>query len=220
MTDYLTPIVTVDTTLFTLVDGRLCILLLRREKDPFAGALALPGGYVHVDKDATSADTAERVIREKVGIAPPFLEQLFTFSGGFRDPRGWSVSIAYVALVPGTQLDGALHDAVEVVPVDHLPDMPFDHRRIIDKALERIRGKSTYSSLPAFLLPELFTLPELQRVYEQVIGASIDKVTFRRRILEQGLVEEAAGKTEKRRGRPAQLYRLSSPDLRQFQKTL
>jgi ADP-ribose pyrophosphatase YjhB (NUDIX family)/ABC-type lipoprotein export system ATPase subunit len=141
----------VDTALFTIRDERLCLILARRQEPPFAGVLALPGGFVHVEEDADTAMAARRVIRHKVGFDAPYLEQLFTFSGPARDPRGWSVSVAYYALIPLSLLDQS--QVAETWPAEALPPLPFDHSQIVAQAVERLRSKATYSSLPAFLLP-------------------------------------------------------------------
>src|SRR5580693_8276392 len=101
MGDYPTPIATVDVVLFTIRAGRLCILLTRRANEPYAGTLALIGGFVHVDEDADTLDTARRVLTDKAKLGRGyFIEQLYTFSGRARDPRGWSVCVAYYAVVP------------------------------------------------------------------------------------------------------------------------
>lgn len=199
---------TVDVVLLTLHDGALQVLLQRRERAPFEGALALPGGYIHAQQDQDAADAAARVLREKAGVESPYLEQLGTFSGPGRDPRGWSVAIAYFALVPATLLlplrEGQLLKAVE-----RLPALPFDHRRIVDAAVARVRTKSQYSSLPVHLCGERFTLPQLQGVYEAVLGEAVNKVSFRRKIDELGIVEPIEGEFESGGAhRPAQLYRL------------
>ncbi len=205
--DFPRPIATVDIALFTLHAGELCVLLARREREPYAGQLALPGGFVHVDEDADTTATAVRVLAQKVGVARPYLEQLYTFSGKVRDPRGWSIAVAYYALVPEARL-AAHGPGVELAAVDRLPALPFDHERIVATALYRLRGKSTYSALPAFLLPEHFTIQELHRVYEQVIGVKLDKASFRRKIEDQDIVEPVAGERRGGAHRPAQLYRL------------
>lgn len=219
MSEYTPPIATVDAALFTLIDGRLCVVLVRREAEPYKGQLALPGGYVHVDEDEDTEGTARRVLLSKTGIVAPYLEQLFTFSGKVRDPRGWSVSIAYYALVP----EGRLHEAkaaVEVLPVDRLPALPFDHSRIVAKALQRLRGKASYSSLPAFLLSETFTLAELHEVYERVMGTKLDKQSFRRKIEDQSIIEPVVGAMRTGPHRPAQLYRLAAAALTEFDRTI
>ena len=155
------PIVTVDVALLALADDGLVVLLHPRERAPFAGRLALVGGYLRpgLDRDATAA--AGRILADKAGLTDVFVEQLMTFSGPERDPRGWSVSIAYYALVPADRL-AAAGDRLVAVPVGRVPPLPFDHDRILAAALDRLRSKSAYSTLPAFLLPETFTLPELK----------------------------------------------------------
>lgn len=202
-------ICTVDVVLMTLRDDALHVALLRRDREPFKGALALPGGYVHAREDHDAADAAARVLREKTGIASPYLEQLATFSGPGRDPRGWSVSVAYYALVPEPVPGPAAQGPVSFLPVGRLPALPFDHKSIVEAAVARVRAKSQYSSLPVYLCGDSFTLPQLQAVYEAVLGEPINKVSFRRKIDQLGMVEPIEGAQEVGRAhRPAQLYRL------------
>jgi 8-oxo-dGTP diphosphatase len=199
---------TVDVVLLTLRVDALHVLLLKRDRDPFKGVLALPGGYVRVDQDQSAEDAATRVLREKAGVSSPYLEQLGAFSGPGRDPRGWSISISYYALVPEALLP-ADRGGVNLLPVDRLPGLPFDHKAIIELAVSRVRTKSQYSSLPVYLCGETFTLPQLQGVYEAVLGEPINKVSFRRKVDELGMVEPIDGALETgRANRPAQLYRL------------
>ena len=215
---YPQPLVMVDTALFTIREERLCLILTRRREPPFEGVLALPGGFVHVQEDADTEMAARRVIRSKIGFDAPYLEQLFTFSGPARDPRGWSVSVAYYALIPLTLLDQS--QAAEALPVDALPPLPFDHPRIVARAVERLRGKATYSSLPAFLLPGEFTMNDLHCIYEQTIGARLDKASFRHKILEQDIIEPLPHRFRVGAHRPAQLYRLSSRALTPFERKI
>lgn len=200
-------IVTVDVVLFTLHEEALHVILLRRERDPYQGQLALPGGYVHTEEDNDSLAAARRVLKDKTGLISPYLEQLYTFSSGARDPRGWSVSITYYALVNVEVLTTQGDSRFVLLPADDLPHLPFDHNRIIAFAVERLRGKSTYSALPCHLLPGTFTLTELQQTYEKVLGHKLDKSAFRRKIKELDFLEPVA---EVRTGvhRPAQLYRI------------
>ncbi len=205
----LPPIIcTVDVVLMALKDDALHVVLLERQNEPFAGALALPGGYIHAQEDATAWDAAARVLRDKTGIASPYLEQLATYSGADRDPRGWSVSIAYYALV-AQELLPIDREGLRLAPVSELPPLPFDHQGIIDLAVARVRSKSQYSSLPVYLCGERVTLPRLQTVYEAVLGETINKVSFRRKIDELGMLEPIAGEQETGAAhRPAQVYRL------------
>jgi 8-oxo-dGTP diphosphatase len=207
-------ICTVDVVLLTLQDDTLKVALLRRDREPFKGVAALPGGFIRQEDDADTRDAAVRVLRDKTAIEPPYLEQLATFSGPARDPRGWSVSIGYYALVPFDVIDNAGHPDVKLVSVDKPLSLPFDHRLIIDTAVARLRSKSQYSSLPCYLAGETFTLPQLQRVYEALMGEALNKVSFRRKMTEMDMLEPIEGAfTAGGAHRPAQLYRLK-PALR------
>lgn len=199
--------VSVDVVLLTLVEQQLHAVLLRRQAAPFAGVWALPGGFIHTDEDADAKASAARVLRTKVGIEGAYLEQLATFSGPARDPRGWSVAIAYCALLPVQNLPPDRAD-ISVVSLSALPQLPFDHRAILDAALERVRSKSLYSSLPVHLCGETFTLPQLQQVYENILGEPLNKVSFRRKMDEMDWLEAVPGAMLGGGAhRPAQLYR-------------
>jgi len=206
----MSPIIcTVDVVLLTLKAARLHVALIKRDHQPFLGVLALPGGYVHADEDADLQDAAVRMLRDKTGIASPYLEQLATFSGRGRDPRGWSISVAYYALVPEAVIAAGGHAELELVPVEALKGLPFDHQQIIEAATQRVRNKSSYSSLPVYLCGESFTLPQLQKVYEAILGEPINKVSFRRKLDELDILEALEGAMETGKAhRPAQLYRL------------
>ena len=204
-----TIICTVDVVLLTLKGGRLHVAMIKRDHPPFLGALALPGGYVRAELDADTQDAATRMLRDKTGIASPYLEQLATFSGSGRDPRGWSISVAYYALVPEEVIVQAGRPELVLLPIDQLKGLPFDHRQIIEAATQRVRNKSSYSSLPVYLCGETFTLPQLQKVYEAILGEPINKVSFRRKLDELDILEPLEGAMETGKAhRPAQLYRL------------
>jgi 8-oxo-dGTP diphosphatase len=218
------PIVTVDAALFTLADDRLCIALQRREAEPFKGAPALIGGYVRPAEDEDGEGAIARILKDKAGLTDVFLEQLMTFSGRDRDPRGWSVSIVYYALAPPALLARASASApLEFTPVDELPELPFDHARVIAAGLARLRRKGAYSNLPALLLPAEFTFPELKAVYERVMGVPLNDSAFRRKISELKIIEpvpEARSPATAERKRPAQLYRLAWQGLAEWDRTL
>lgn len=201
------PIVTVDVVLLTLNSkDELCAALALREREPFEGQWTLPGGWVHMDEDEDALSAAGRILQTKAGLESPYLEQLQTFANRHRDPRGWSVSIAYYALVPHEQLKG---EQVQWRPVDAIRSLPFDHLDILRSAVSRVRSKTLYSSLPVHLMSKTFTLSQLQRVYEQLLGSSLDKRSFRRRIEELDVVEEVPGAIESSGAhRPAQRYRV------------
>jgi ADP-ribose pyrophosphatase YjhB (NUDIX family) len=207
-------ICTVDVVLLTLQDNSLRVALLKRDREPFKGVLALPGGFIHPDEDADTQEAALRVLANKTGIEPPYLEQLATFSGPARDPRAWSVSVVYYALVPHDVIAKAGHQDVKLASVDRPLNLPFDHKTIVDTAVARLRSKSQYSSLPCYLAGESFTLPQLQRVYEALMGEPLNKVSFRRKMTEMDMLEPIEGAFSAGGAhRPAQMYRLK-PALR------
>lgn len=210
------PYTTVDVVIFTVLDDALKVLLVQRPDDidePHPGRWALPGGFVDVDVDADLAACAVRKLREKTGLASPYLEQLGSWGSATRDPRGWSATHVYFALIPGREVElahGANAAGVDWFEVDALlrrPRLAFDHADILREAVERLRSKVEYTSLPAFLLPEPFTLPQLQRTYEVILGRTVDKSGFRTRMLSAQFLEEA-GPVEGDSNRPAMGYRL------------
>ena len=216
--DFALPFTTVDVVIFTVLDEVLNVLLVQRAADPlepFPGRWALPGGFVDLDQDATLEVCAARKLRDKTGVVTPYLEQLGSWGSAKRDPRGWSATHVYFALVHGNSVTlqkGANAADVGWFPIDRLPSRPglaFDHRDILEAAIERLRSKVEYTSLPAFFLGEPFTLPDLQRMYEVVLGRSVDKSGFRTRMLSMGFLEEA-GLLEREGSRAAMGYRLSN----------
>lgn len=206
------PIIcSVDVVLLCLQGSTLQVALLKRDKAPFAGQHALPGAYIDPEEDRDALDAAVRMLSQKTGITSPYLEQLGTFAGARRDPRGWSISIAYYALVPAELLVRGLGPGLQLQAIDQLHGLPFDHEKIVQAAVDRVRNKSSYSSLPVYLCGEQFTLPRLQAVYEALLGEPINKVSFRRKMDELDMLEAVAGALETgRANRPAQLYRLKS----------
>lgn len=205
-------LVTVDIVLFTLRERRLNVLLIRRLGTPFEGSFALPGGFVRENESLDAA--AQRELQEETGVVAGaekvYLEQLYTFGEPGRDPRGRVVTVAYYALVPNSQVLKAGTDAADAAwfAVDELPPLAFDHTAIIEYAHNRIRNKLDYTSVGFELLPEKFTLTELQLVHEAILGEKIDKRNFRRKILQQGIVEPTK-ELQKTGRKPAQLYRFS-----------
>lgn len=203
------PIVTVDVIIATLRDDHLHVLMMRRPKAPFEGCWSLPGGYVHVDEDESTEDAARRVLGQKLGIEALHIEQLATYSGPTRDPRGWSVSIGYLALVPPAALDCITSDDACFFPVSGQgakTALAFDHSDILADAVKRIEAKATYSLLPAALIGEEFTLPELKSAYDALLHRELNDSAFRRKFLSLGVIEECGTRpTDKR---PARLYRL------------
>ena len=208
------PIASVDLAIFALSETGIDVLLLRRADEPFAGEWALPGGWIHVDEDTDLDAAARRVLKDKTGVETPYLEQLRSVGNATRDPRGWSLSIAYFALMPRESADlrpGENAADVGWCPViDDVVSVPlaFDHADLLGIATTRLRSKVEYSTLPAHMLPDHFTLSELQSVYECILGRRLDKSAFRKRIAEANFVEPVPGAMRRGSNRPAQLYRL------------
>jgi len=211
--EYPRPAVTVDIVLFTFRRDALQVLLIRRKHDPFAGKWALPGGFVEIDEDLDAA--AQRELYEETNVSQVYLEQLYTFGAPHRDPRTRVVSVAYFALLGKDQVDrlqlrGA-SDAADAAwwNVYSPPELAFDHGRILHYAVQRLRWKLEWTALGFLLLPDEFTLSELQKVYETVLNEPLDKRNFRRKMLAAGVLEETSNLREGDH-RPAKLYRFSA----------
>lgn len=212
------PLVTVDLVILSEQRGDLHALLVRRPStpgEPYPGEWALPGGFVDVAIDDDLEACARRKLFDKTGVTSPYLEQLGGFGSRTRDPRGWSVTQVYFALVCAEAVElraGANAEEVRWWPVHEAgvpPALAFDHDFLVDAAMDRLANKAEYTSLPAFLLPGEFTLPDLQRMYEVVLRRPIEKSAFRKRVLAAGLVVELPRQRDTGK-RPAQLYRLAN----------
>jgi 8-oxo-dGTP diphosphatase len=203
------PAVTTDVVLFTLREGQLQLLLIRRGSEPFRDCWALPGGFLDIEEDLDRC--AQRKLEAETGVTDVYLEQLYTFGRPGRDPRERVISVAYYALVASESLSlRAASDAAEArwFPVGALPNLAFDHAEIIETAHQRLVAKLDYSTIAFQLLPETFTLSEVQRVYETLLDAELDKRNFRKwaRALEQ--IEETGELRRRGSHRPARVYRL------------
>jgi 8-oxo-dGTP diphosphatase len=219
--DFPRPYTTVDVLIFTVLADALKVLLVQRPSDtdePNPGLWALPGGFVDVDLDADLEACARRKLVEKTGVASPYLEQLGSWGSATRDPRGWSATHAYFALMPVdgvTLAKGANAADVAWFTVDDAllarKKLAFDHAAILRAGVERLRSKVEYTSLPAWLLSEPFTLPQLQRTYEIVLGRPVDKSGFRTRMMAADLLVEV-GVVESDSNRPPMGYRLKDRD--------
>lgn len=212
---YPRPSLTADCVVFGLDQKDLKVLLIERDREPFAGKWALPGGFV--DEDETPEEAARRELAEETGLSGVFLEQLYTFGEPHRDPRGWTVSVAHYALVNiADHQPLAADDArnVDWFPVRKPPSLAFDHDKILAMAQRRLQGKVRYQPIGFELLPPVFTLSQLQHLYETILGAALDKRNFRRRVLRTGLLEET-GETQKAVAhRAARLYRFDEAKYR------
>ncbi|MCO1575157.1 NUDIX hydrolase [Crossiella sp. SN42] len=216
MTDRVLPRVTVavDLVVFTVREGDLHVLLVRRGKPPFSGELALPGGFVEEGEDLDEA--VERELKEETGLdsGALHLEQFGAYGTAGRDPRGQVISLAYVALMPDLPLPTAGGDAHEAhwIPVSTASApgalVAFDHRDILATAVERVRTNLEYTTVGAAFCPAEFTVADLRRVYELVWGQALDPRNFHRKVtgIPDFLVPTGA-KTTRDGGRPAELYR-------------
>ena len=205
--EYPRPALTVDCVVFGFDGAGLQVLLIRRGIEPFLGAWALPGGFVLMDEDLEAA--ARRELEEETGLKDVYLEQLQTFGAPGRDPRGRVVSVAHYALVRPEQHppkgDTDASDAAWFA-AGELPALAFDHVEILAVALERLRGKIRYQPVGFELLPQRFTLAQLQALYEAILGRELDKRNFRKKLLAFDFLvplEAYAGGSH----RPARLHR-------------
>ena len=222
-------VVAVDVALFTIQEGSLKVLLVKRERPPFRGFWSLPGGFVRREESVDEA--ALRELQEETGITSVYLEQLYTFGDLDRDPRGRVIAVAYYAVVnwgrfqvktrtspisrfasparlvnrkPGRV--GGTAASARWFSVHRPPNLAFDHRKIVSSALERLCNKVNYTSVAFQLLPKTFTFSELQRAYEVILGQRLDKRNFRKKMLQLGILKETGEHRLKGRQRPARLY--------------
>ncbi len=200
-------IVTVDVVIFALRDGDLQVLLVRRRRPPSEGMWSIPGGIIGLEEDLESA--AMRTLEEETGLDQVFLEQLYTFGSPGRDSRGRVITVSYLAVVPASDIVPSVAEGSKQVrwwSVYDMPPLAFDHNSIVRYARTRLRYKLEYTAVGFELLPDEFTLSELQSAYEIVLGEKLDKRNFRRKILSAGVIERADG-FRVGEGRPARLYR-------------
>jgi 8-oxo-dGTP diphosphatase len=206
--------VTVDAVVLTIRDDALQTLVVTRGNEPFKGRLALPGGFVNLDEDLTAALRRELVEETGISLRAAQVEQLATYGRPDRDPRSRTISVAYIAVVGDVAEPAGGDDAADARwrPVSWLlarrDRLAFDHRVILQDAVERVRGKLEYSAIGTSFCSARFTIAELRRVYEVVWGVSLDPGNFHRKVTGlPGFVEPTDRKVSHGPGRPAQLYR-------------
>ncbi|SFD51124.1 ADP-ribose pyrophosphatase YjhB, NUDIX family [Pseudoalteromonas denitrificans DSM 6059] len=222
--EFKNPIFTVDSVLFTVKDDALKVLMVKRANEPFIGNWGLPGGFVDVDSDTTTDGTALRKLEEKTSVAPQYLEQLQVFSGNARDPRGFSVTLVYFALIPAQEVSSHIDtvDDVQWIDIKNINSLSiaFDHKVIIDQAKERLQQKALYSMVPVYCLPEYFTVGQLKSVIETIIGKTIQRKSLIRRIESTDMFETIDEKV-KSGGRLAQQYKVKAGvDIVNFERNL
>lgn len=204
---YEKPGVSVDIIIFTIKDEDLKVLLVKRKSWPFEDMWALPGGFVGLDESLD--DAAKRELLEETNVKDIYLEQLYTFGEPNRDPRTRVITVSYFALISSTELKiKAASDAKDVAwfSVDELPELAFDHNKMMVYALDRIRNKIEYTNIAFQLLPDKFTLTELQKTYEVILNKELDKRNFRKKVKEMDMVKPLKEKKMEGAHRPAQLF--------------
>jgi 8-oxo-dGTP diphosphatase len=202
------PALTTDCVVFGLDEKDVKVLLIRRGLDPYKGKWAFPGGFLRPGEGPD--DCARRELQEEAGLSRIYLEQLYTFGRPDRDPREHVVTIAYFALVnliehPPTAATDA--DDAAWFPFDEVPPLAFDHAEILEVARQRLSAKLRYTPAAFELLPEKFTLPELQSLFERVLGEPLDKRNFRKKLLKLGILIETDEVQQDAARRAARLYR-------------
>lgn len=204
---YKFTVIATDVVIFTIQEDQLRVLLIKMKKRPYLGFWAAPGGLV---KPTESVDEAAvRHLADKTGVKTVYLEQLYTFGRVDRDPFGRVVSVAYFALIPsaGVKLKTTSeYEDVAWFSVEDLPKLAYDHREIIETAVERLKAKLEYTNIVYSLMPKEFTLGGLQHVYEIILDRKLDKRNFRRKFLSLNLIEKVGRKREGEAHRPAELY--------------
>lgn len=204
--------VAVDAVIFTVIDGALQVLMIQMKKPPsYAGRWALPGGLLMNDETAEAA--VRRILAAHCNVRDVHVEQLATFDDPQRDVRTRVVSLAYLALMPQPAeppVTSAKYAAIRWWPVAKPPRLAYDHAHILATAVERLRGKLAWSNLAWSLLPREFTLTELQRLYEVILGRVLDKRNFRKKILTLGVLKETGRQRAEGAHRPAALYRFAT----------
>ena len=199
--------ITADAVVFTILNKELKILLIKRKKEPFKGKFALPGGFVELDENLEQA--AKRELEEETGVKDIFLKKLHAFGDVGRDPRGRIVTIPFLALIEGEKIKlHATSDAefAKWRPVYNLPQLGFDHKKIIDDALKHLRAEIQNTNIAFQIMSEKFTLSELQQAYEIILDKKLDKRNFRKKLRELNLLEELFETKMEGAHRPAKLY--------------
>ncbi|PLY13281.1 MAG: NUDIX hydrolase [Desulfuromonas sp.] len=213
--DFDSPLSTVDVAIFSVIDEALHVLLVWRDEFPCKGSWALPGGFVELDVDASLDATAMRKLREKTGVKAPHLEQVGTFGGPERDPRGWAMTVLYFALMSHEKVKlsagaGASEAAWHKVTGGKVNgQLAFDHSDLLKVACARLQNKARYTVLPGYVLPEEFTLTALINIYRILLEEEIDNPMMRRRLLRSNMLEETGNMLSGEKQRPAKLYRFA-----------
>ena len=201
--------VTVDVVIFTIHEGRLKVLLVKRASEPFKGRWAIPGGFIRLSENLDNA--ALRILKEKTAVQNIYLEQLYTFGDPLRYPNSRVITCAYFALIRSDDIKLGFDQGTQVTEVEwhkvySLPQLAFDHKEIIEYAVKRMRERLELSPIAFQLLPEKFTLTELQHSYELILAKKLDKRNFRKKMMSLSMLKELDEFSKSGSKRPARLY--------------
>lgn len=215
---YPRPSVTTDCVIFGFDKEGLSVLLVQRGIDPYKGCWAFPGGFLQMDEDAETG--ARRELLEETGFQTNSIEQFGTFSAVNRDPRGRVITIAYYALVRKGEVKGG-DDAADArwFPVDDMPLLAFDHDHIFRKALHTLKEKIHFKPIGFDLLPEVFTMPQLQYLYESVLEVKFDRRNFSSKMLKAGILSEVNDGIERKGSRNPIKYRFNAEQYEQLKSS-
>lgn len=210
---------TIDCVIYSFNEGNLQLLLTERSVYPYKDWWALPGFFV--EKDEEMEDAVKRILYEHTGLKDIFMQQLGAFAGAKRHPEGRILTVAFSTIVKYEDVKAKIKPVTSYMkqakwfPIDQLPDLAFDHAKIVKQSLQKLKETINYSTAVYELLPEKFTLTQLQQVYEAILGKTLDKRNFRKKITNTGFLKELAEVQKGVSYRAARLYKF---DKRKFQK--
>ena len=201
--------ITTDVVIFTIKDNKLQVLLVKRGNEPFKGRWAIPGGFIRLSENLDNA--ALRILKEKTNVDNIYLEQLYTFGDPLRYPSSRVITCAYFALIRSDDIKLSFDNSQRITEVQwhevyNLPTLAFDHKEIIEYSVKRMRERLEFCPIAFQLLPEKFTLTELQKSYELILDMKLDKRNFRKKVLTGSILKELNEYTKIGSKRPARLY--------------
>ena len=201
--------ITTDVVIFTIKDNKLQVLLVKRAHEPFKGRWAIPGGFIRLSENLDNA--ALRILKEKTNVDNIYLEQLYTFGDPLRYPSSRVITCAYFALIRSDDIKLSFDNSQGITEVQwhevyNLPTLAFDHKEIIEYSIKRMRERLEFCPIAFQLLPEKFTLTELQKSYELILDMKLDKRNFRKKVLTGSVLKELNEYTKIGSKRPARLY--------------
>jgi 8-oxo-dGTP diphosphatase len=215
---YQHAVIATDIVIFTIIDNDLKVLLIKMKKSPFEDSWAMPGGLIEPDESLEKA--AYRHLLKKTNVKDVYLEQLYTFGDVDRDPFGRVVSVAYFALISADNLKLKTtkeYTDVKWFSIKEIPKLAYDHEKILEHSLKRLKSKLEYTNIVQNLLPKQFTLKNMQDIYELILNKKIDKRNFRKKISSLKIIKKTDKKTTGEAHRPADLYEFSDKNYKIIQ---